>query len=217
MNQPSEQVSVGSRIEGNHAIDMDELRITILHEHYRDSFQYVRELWKLRNRLLVLILLVLTLMFLQITDAAELNKAIAGLGKKSLGVMISVNPLFLNTLMWVVLLAVTIPYFQYSVLIDRQYTYLDGLEGRLRELLQDDVIAREGRFYLTERSLFQRHVKHLYLSVFPALLVLAVAVQWWNEIGGRGNWDPHLILDSLLALILLGYTGLYLLWVHAHR
>ena len=190
-------------------------RLTILHEHYCDTFKHVREYWRLRNRLMAYTIVVLTLMFLQITAPDKAAQTIQDVAKLKLGIGITVDPRFIGTLLWIVLAVLVVPYFQYAILIDRQYKYLHHLEDKFKDFMGKKVITREGSAYLTGRPCFQHVVKHLYITVFPALLLLAICIQWATAVKPMSSWiNIYFLIDTLIALIVIVAIILYMLWMH---
>jgi hypothetical protein len=159
----------------------------VMHDHYKETFAHIRDYWRLRNRIFILTLLVLALMLLQSSSPEEAWQVFQEVLRKKFGISVAIAPRLIGTLLWVVLLSLIIPYYQYAVLVDRQYGYVHRLEARLRELMDEETFDREGRAYLTDRPLFLRFVKYVYVGVFPALLLLAVGTRWASELAERAE------------------------------
>ena len=79
----------------------------------------------------------------------------------------------------------------------------------------EKVITREGSAYLAGRPCFQHVVKHLYITVFPALLLLAICIQWETAVKPMSSWtNIYFLIDTLIALIVIAAIILYMLWMH---
>jgi hypothetical protein len=122
---------------------------------------------------------------------------------------------FLASLLWFVLAALLIPYYQKSVAVDRQFRYLGDLEAKLNVLLGGEFITREGKFYDKYRPRLLRYVGYFYHIVFPLLLHLILAVKLIQEIRSASR-EPTLAsiaftaADFVVAVVICVYTLFYL-------
>src|SRR5918997_6213262 len=131
-------------------------RLEVLHDHYKESFSYIREREKERDRLFLILIALFALLALEIQYPVNFKGAMGTL--KFLGIELNVDalplPAFL-TATWVTVLVITLRYCQASTTVDRQYKYLHMLEGKISaELEDDDLYRREGRAYKSEYPLF---------------------------------------------------------------
>lgn len=125
---------------------------------------------------------------------------------------------FLASLLWFVLAALLVPYYQKSVAVDRQFRYLGDLESKLNVLLGGEFITREGKFYDKYRPRLLRYVSHFYHIVFPLLLHLILIVKLVQEVRSARR-EPTVAsiaftaADFVVALVICGYTVLYLAYL----
>lgn len=195
----------------------EEKQLEILYDHYKDSFTHIREYSQLRNRLFLLVALLLTV--LQVSTPDNVPLALSGFLKQSLGIEVTLAAGVVGVLLWVVLLAVVIRYFQISLTVDQQYELLHRQEKELCRLVGWDAFVRERSGYVstTEYPAFRKLVATLYGWFFPLLLIVLVAIK-----GFQINRDaPSLDWPVLLQLALVGATvvatGLYIASVHRRR
>jgi len=129
---------------------------------------------------------------------------------------------FLASLLWFVLAALLVPYYQKSVAVDRQFRYLGDLEAKLNILLGGEFITREGKFYDKYRPRLLRYVGHFYHIVFPLLLHLILVVKLIQEIRSARR-EPTVAsiaftaADFVVALVICVYTILYLAYLRNRK
>lgn len=122
---------------------------------------------------------------------------------------------FLSSLLWFVLAALLVPYYQKSVAVDRQFRYLGDLEAKLNVLLGGEFITREGKFYDKYRPRLLRYVGYFYHIVFPLLLHLILVVKLVQEVRSASR-EPTLAsvaftaADFVVAVVICVYTLFYL-------
>ena len=126
-----------------------------LHEHYNDTFSNIRESIKLRDRLLILVLLVLALVVLYTFWPADAITAFSQITAQKIGIAVSVDGSFLGSIIWFALLATVVRYTQVVVYIERQYAYIHHLEEELSKNYDSQIVfTREGKSYLNKYPVF---------------------------------------------------------------
>ena len=137
-----------------------------------------------------------------------------------------------DLLVWFLLLCVVARYYQRSIHVDRQYSYLDGLERRLCTLMGSDCITREGRAYLSrkgtydpgeaqdgdDRPVYLRTIGSVYVYVFPALLSVFVVARFFlvSFQSESAHW-LSVAMGIAMGLAILMCNGYYLLWARFRR
>ena len=173
----------------------DETSFQAVYDHYKETFGYLREYIKTRDRYFFYAILALSFQIFTLSSPEDSLKTASSFAKKTLGFELFVGQQFLAGILWFVLLVVVLKYFQITISIERQYQYLHRVEKELRQMMGNDLIGREGESYLTKYPLFSNWAHVLYRWVFP-LLLIGIAVskivhEWLNGVG----W--LLILDSM--------------------
>jgi hypothetical protein len=115
---------------------------------------------------------------------------------------------YLRSLVWVVLLGLTVRYCQAVLLLERAYKYLHSLEDELAKDL-GSVFGREGRAYLADYPAFLDWAHRLYTILFPALLVVVVVAAAVRETASR-PLAALVYFDLAVAGVLCVLIGLYL-------
>lgn len=179
--------------------------VVLLHDHYRDTFGYIRDREQRRDRLFVLLLVMFVLLAFQTIYPATVGETA---GKFSLaGLEIRIQDLPLPALLdvtWVLTLLTGLKYCQTTLAVERQYPYLHRLEEGIGKQLQDPMLfSREGKSYLVDYPLVLNWAWFCYVIVFP-LTILAgtvlLTVVLWKDL----DYSPwHKLFATVMALALL--------------
>ncbi len=189
----------------------DEKKIEILNDHYKDTFSQLSKYLEKRERLFSLILVTVVVLLFQLYSPSEANTTIGEFILKKLDLQSTVNIAFVNSVIWFILLGLVVSYFQTIIHIERQYTYVHGLEEQLSKEFHGKAFTREGKSYLKNYPQFDNWMHFIYTLVFPAVLILMVVLKIINEIYsliGKGI-SPLLIFNSGIALCIIISTTLY--------
>jgi len=156
------------------AQDADNL--SLLHDHYKETFTLIREREAQRDKLFVWLLVIFALLAIEIQYPANFNGVLGHL--KFAGNDIDLQQLPLSRLLnasWVFTAAFVLKYYQITKGVERQYDYLHMLEDRISGSLGDtDVYRREGRAYLEKYPLLLDWAWVYYTMLFPAAFAIAV-------------------------------------------
>lgn len=179
--------------------------VILLHDHYRDTFGYIRDREQRRDRLFVILLVMFVLLAFQTIYPATVGETV---GKLSLaGLEIRLQDLPLPALLdatWVLTLLTGLKYCQTTLAVERQYPYLHRLEAGIGKQLQDSTLfSREGKSYLVDYPLVLNWAWFCYVIVFP-LTILAgtvlLTVALWKDL----DYSPwHKLFATVMALALL--------------
>ncbi len=210
----------------------DEKRAELLMEHYCATYENIQNYWKIRNRLFLFILALLTMLALDWAQPDSLGTVANSLltavltNDSSTAAHVAAVPKIafsvIGTLSWFILLCLVIQYYQRSIHVDRLYRYISDIEEKLCAEMGGDYITREGKAYFSEqgvykkgitgkRPYFLRAVGPLYVYAFPVVLII-FAVYGLTRCG----WHPTRIacwLNFLFGLGVIFYNLAYLRWV----
>lgn len=194
---------------------MSDERLSVLHEHHKDSFALIHACERQRDRLFLWVIVLLGLLFLEIGYPANVRAAVQEIGGVKLDAA-ALPWLPIVSATWAMLLAISLRYFQLCVCVERKYDYLHDLESRLSALYGDDgvndcqyqVFTRESNAYLDDYPLVGEWVWILYTIVFPALTILAMLTLWRMEYASN-TAKGYLCFDGIVAAIITATIGLY--------
>ncbi len=197
--------------------DIDKGKIVeTLHDHHKDTFKYIRDREKQRDRLFLMLLGLLDLILIQVqystfTEAFEVDVAgiKANLAKIPCCLILSMS--------WTFLLALMLRYFQVAIHIDRQFDYLHGLEAYISELLGPDaqskqIYRRESTAYLVKKgSHFRDLVWIFYSFIFPLIVVVALVWAGIQEYSlktinsGNKFYDLAIAVAGLISILFYSF------------
>lgn len=185
--------------------------LDLLHDHYKESFAYIREREKGRNRLFLLVILLAGALFLQIQYPLNFKAAIGDLKLPNASLSLESLPLSsLLSLTWTFLFVLTLQYCQHSVHVERQYRYLHLLEDKISDWLGDgDIYRREGRVYLEDYPAFSNWTWIFYTFLFPILMLVSVIALFVLEFSKLDYSIYYKIYDSFLGTGVLVSLFLY--------
>lgn len=192
-----------------------DIKLETLYDHYKDTFVYLREYLKFRDKLFVYVLIVLTVMFLLITIPTDTVEAISQIVKEKFKLKISMNSKFIDSMLWFVLLTLVVRYYQASTLIERQYTYIHKVEENLCNIIGEELFYREGKGYLDNYPAFSWWTWFLYTIFFPVLLMIVVSYKLIIEYIAYKKIDINIILDATICIMILISTILYFSLQHS--
>jgi len=196
---------------------MQQYKLTLLHEHYKETFIHIQDYLKLRDKLFGFVLVIITLMLFQLYSPAGSANAISELLAKKLELNTVIDITFLSSIFWFALLGLVVRYYQTVVHIERQYDYIHSLEDQLSPEFKGDAFTREGASYLANYPLFSSWVWILYTIVFPTLLSAVVIVKITVEIMQAKSIAVLLCINVLLALCIFLSSVLYVSLVHFRK
>lgn len=179
----------------------DTTHLEVLHDHYKDSFSYIREREKERDRLFLVLIALFVLLAFEIQYATDFLSALSAI--TIMGVKANLSALPLAALLgatWLFVLAITLRYCQATINVERQYEYLHTLEKKISARLGDDELyRREGRAYEKKYPIFSEWAWRFYVDVLPLIVASAVVVLAYQEFTGSGNSLVSRIIDAIIA------------------
>jgi hypothetical protein len=209
----------------------DDKRAELLMAHYKDTFEVILYHWKARNRLFVIVLVVLAFMAVDGMSPGQLGKIVNWYVDKAVsppqGQASALDLGVIGSAFWFLLLTLIIQYYQRSIHVDRQYRYIQALEDQFQRS-GGDFLAREGLSYLSrtgeaegvgdQRPLYLRAVGGIYVYAFPALLTVLVVWKLAVELRTASPAHPGpLVFDFLIGIVLTAYNLAYVHWVLARK
>ena len=177
---------------------------SIIYSHYDDSHRIVRSLEQQRNRLFFFLLIVIGALSLQLGYAVKITDVVstARVPHAALDLeRIPTSALLSST--WVLLSFLLLRYYQTTLHIEKQYTYIHRLEESLSMILgRKGIISRESTAYKTEKGKVFRYWTWLsFTIVYPVMILFAVVFMQVIEWHSSGVQVPNRVFDLVVALI----------------
>jgi hypothetical protein len=186
--------------------------LEIAYDHYKETFTYTKEAEKDRNKIFIIVALLITALYLFAIEPDSLYQVINDLITEQWQISVNVGFGTVQSLLWVILLFYSIRYFQINTYIERQYNYLHKLESDIANKV-DFIFEREGRGYLDKYPLLLDMIYYIYTWAFPVIYILVVCykiILEWINIFSIGN----VLFNTIISVCIIVASILYLIMLH---
>lgn len=121
-------------------------KIDIQYDHYKETFKIIRDNEKERNKLFIIVIIHVLVIFLFMVKPNEIYQTINEFSKNYIqnGLYFGINAI--EIFIWISTLYFSTRYFQININIDRKYIYLHNLEEQLSKSLKLEF-NRESKAY----------------------------------------------------------------------
>ena len=179
----------------------------ILYDHYKESVNEIKKQENKRNKLFILVLIHIFILFLISYRPESMCKVFSDflMDQWKIGFYFSINTI--QIIIMVSMLYCVVRYYQINVYIDKNYPYIHRLE---KELSQDigKCFGKEGQNYLNDYPKTQNIVYYSYKYIFPILFILALIYR----VIFNNTWDSpiiktmEIVITSILIILNIVYT-----------
>ena len=192
-----------------------EAKFNNLCSHYKDTYDLHLSSIKQRDMLFYALLLISALFSLQTVSSDFTNGIITDFLSKQVGVNIDKKSNLLSSVLWFLLFGISIKYYQVVILIEKQYSYIHGLEEMLNRYYEDTIaFTREGKSYLNGYSMLSNWAYISYTLIFPLLIIYCIWLRITGEIDSAKELYPYVLTDFICYLLIGLLSGLYLMQIH---
>ncbi len=187
-------------------------KVELLYDHYKETFSRIKKTLEDRNRFFVMVFIVMTLQFLLATTPESISTLLIAVIYKQYEINIINQITLLQSLFWLILLYLTMRYYQINVYVERQYNYIHSLESDI-ESYAKITFNRESGDYLSNYPKMNSFMDMLYKWVFPLIFCFVISCKILYEIMYFTSFWL-LLCDITLFCILFVLTILYLCFLH---
>ena len=185
----------------------------LLYQHYRDTFFYIIEREKKRDRLFIIVIILLGLVTFQENYPDKSLLITENLSLFGIKIPIHLFPTFvLLSSTWTFSSLILMKYYSISVHIEKQYVYLHPLEKRLSDNLNCIELLRESTGYTTkEWKIFRIFSWWFYTAVFPIITYLPTIYPIINLFNcSDDTLLAQRIYDFVMSILIILSTTFYL-------
>ena len=145
----------------------------ILYDHYKDTIEETKKQESRRNKLFIIILIHIFVLFLVSYKPESMCNVISDLlmEKWKMGLYFSIN--IIQIAIMISMLYCVIRYYQINIQINRIYPYIHTIENELSKQISKNF-TREGKNYLKEYPKTQNIVYFCYKYIFPVFYIIAL-------------------------------------------
>lgn len=195
----------------------EEKKLDLLNDHYKDTFSNIKEYLKQRDNFFYITLIILVLFLFQLYSPKDFGDSLSSFILTKLSIQNKINLAFLNTLLWFVLLVITIKYYQILVYIERQYNYLHSLEDNISCSFDNKAFTREGKSYLDNYPMFLNLISFFYTIFYPSCFILVITIKIAYETCSFNHFELLKIINIIIYLFIFIFTGFYLHMIHKNK
>jgi len=186
--------------------------VDLYYDHYKDTFEQIKGYIKRRNNCTIIILCLVILFLFQVDSPNLVNSIILAVVNKYIGNVIVefeyIKPILYLTLLWVLA-----TYYRTTLTIERQYSYIHGVEDSLSEAMKPFRIEREGKNYLKDDSFFLKLINTFYKITLPVSISFFAIFDWIYEKNNTVNsslfWFNTLLLFCISIIPLLYFFHIH--------
>lgn len=186
--------------------------LELLYDHYKETYSLVKARLDERNKLFIYIVILLCVLSLFILNPEGLLATLSEWLDENYHLKINMEVNIIQSLLWFIVLYVTIRYYQANSYIERLYKYIHSLEATISSLT-GRPFDRESKSYLEEYPILLDFISIIYRVVFPLIYCFVIMVKLISEIAVKPP-KIFLYLDISLAACCLLLTVFYLVFLH---
>jgi hypothetical protein len=187
----------------------EDTKLEVLNSHYQDTQRIIEKAIRNRDRSFLLILVFLTIMAFQFFSPEQSGSVLTQAVEKQLNITAAISINYISSLIWFGLFAIAINYFQTVINLEKQYNYIHTLENELSKKYKGKAFTREGKSYLKNYPKFSKWLHIVYRVIFPALLIIAVAIKVVSEWIQSCTLSIPMLLNSTIFVFIVISTALY--------
>ena len=183
----------------------------LLYDHYKETFSIIKKTIIQRNRFFIMVFFVITLQFLFATSPESISSMIIGIVQNQYKIDISNQMSIIQSFLWLILLYLTMRYYQATVYIERQYNCIYSIEADISSI-EHIRFDRESGNYLSNYPKMSDFVDALYKWVFPIywmIICYKIVREYMTS-----KFNMLLVLNTILAISCFILTILYLVFLH---
>ncbi len=188
---------------------MEELEI--LYDHYKETCTISRENEKTRNKLFIIVCVIIGLLFMFSYD----NNSVVGLiqswfkGNYNCDLLFSSN--IIQAVLWIVLLFSTLRYLGLNINLDRSYSYIHQLEERINKISSNPIITREGESYLRNYPVLNNITYYMYRVVIPIIYNFVIIYKLKLEYIAQQEISIFVIFQTIIGILCIALLLTYLI------
>ncbi len=180
----------------------------ILYDHYKDTIEETKKQESRRNKLFIIILIHIFVLFLVSYKPESMCNVISDLlmEKWKMGFYFSIN--IIQIAIMISMLYCVIRYYQINIQINRIYPYIHTIENELSKQISENF-TREGKNYLKEYPKTQNIVYFCYKYIFPVFYIIALIYR----VIINNTWNSPVIksIEVIITILLIILNIVYMI------
>ena len=176
-------------------------RIEILYDHYKESCELTKKNEFTRNKLFIIVCILLSLLFLFSYDHNSMLGLIQSWisGNYNCNLMFSSN--VIQAILWILLFIFTLRYLGLNINLDKSYRYIHKLENEINKEVKKETITREGKNYLNNYPILNNITYYSYRVVLPVIYFVIIIFKLKLEYVAQGGFNISIFFQILLGIL----------------
>lgn len=172
----------------------------ILYDHYKETINETKKQESKRNKLFIIILIHIFILFLISFRPESMCNTISDLLMEQWKMRFYFSINTVQVVAMINMLYCVVRYYQINIQIDRTYPYIHKLEEELTSQIGKNI-EREGKNYLSQYPKTQNIVYYSYKYIFPVLFIFALIYR----LIFNNTWNNPLIktAEVIITVILI--------------
>ena len=179
-----------------------------MYDHYKDTIEETKKQESRRNKLFIIILIHIFVLFLVSYKPESMCNVISDLlmEKWKMGFYFSIN--IIQIAIMISMLYCVIRYYQINIQINRIYPYIHTIENELSKQISKNF-TREGKNYLKEYPKTQNIVYFCYKYIFPVFYIIALIYR----VVINNTWNSPVIksIEVIITILLIILNIVYMI------
>lgn len=188
---------------------MEELKI--IYDHYKETCKIARENEKIRNKLFIIVCIIIGFLFMFSYD----NNSVIGLIKSWVKGNYNCDLLFssnvIQAILWIILFFITLRYLGLNINLDRSYVYIHNLEKQINKMSEIPIITREGESYLNNYPVLNNITYYMYRIVIPIIYYFVIIQKLKLEYIAQQGVNISITFQTILGILCIVLILTYLI------
>ena len=176
-------------------------RIEILYDHYKESCELAKKNEVIRNKLFILICILLGLLFLFSYDSNSILGLIQSWISENYNCDLMFSSNIIQAILWIVLFIFTLRYLGLNINLDRSYSYIHKLEDEINEEETKITVTREGKIYLNNYPVLNNITYYSYRVILPIIYYCTIIFKLKLEYNAQGGFNIPMIFQFALGIL----------------
>ncbi|MCI8301035.1 MAG: hypothetical protein HFI69_11975 [Lachnospiraceae bacterium] len=186
----------------------------IIYDHYKETDELRRNAQSKRDKNFVCVCILEAFSFFLLIEPEEALTIFLNGINSQLETSISLGLGVLQTLLWILVIYVTIQYIQAVLYVERSYRYQSKLEKELSQEIRK-VISREGGTYTENYPMVSNFIDLFYKMFCPILFLVINSVHIYKEWIQMPIFNFRLVCDTVLYVALFVILWFYFFEIHS--
>lgn len=176
-------------------------RVEILYDHYKESCELAKKNEVTRNKLFILVCILLGLLFLFSYDQNSMLGLIQSWISENYNCDLMFSSNIIQAILWIVLFIFTLRYLGLNINLDRSYSYIHKLEDEINEEETKITVTREGKSYLNNYSVLNNITYYSYRVILPIIYYFTIIFKLKLEYNAQGGVNIPIIFQFILGIL----------------